>query len=399
MGRDCMKSSESRIIYLDHNATTPCAPEAVEAMVPFLREEYANPASPHVMGRRANAAVEKAREQVAMLVGCAASEIIFTGGATESNNIVLLGVDHHKRQRDGIVVSCVEHKSVLAPCERLEEHGFPVLTIPVDSQGRISVDAAKAMISERTFLVSIQAANNEVGTIQPVCEVARVAREVGALVHCDAAQGLGKIPFDVNSLGLDFASFSAHKLYGPKGIGALYIRNGRTRDALRPILLGGGQESGLRSGTLNVPAIVGMGEACRLASIKLAEGEADRLRSLRDSLEESLCRRMPGIMLNGRTPVRLPGTTSITLPGMPADLLVANLPRVCLGSGSACTSRAVSPSHVLIAMGRSREEAQCTIRLSVRRYNGQDEMGDAANRIAAAVTALRHRLEPSHHPK
>lgn len=374
-------------IYLDHNATTPCAPEVIDAMLPFLGEDFGNASSPHLMGRRAAKAVEKAREQVADLAGCDASEIVFTGGATESNNLVLVGISSEDRQRSTVVTSTVEHKSVLGPCERLAETGRTVLQIPVSGECLVDLGAAEALICESTLLVSVQAANNEVGTIQPVKEVAHLAREKGAHSHCDAAQALGKIPFNVRDLGVETASFSAHKLYGPKGVGVLYIRGGTLPIGVTAPFAGGDQERGIRPGTLNVPGIVGMGEACRLAKAQLARGEATRLCGLRDHFENLVVQFAPGAAVNGCRNCRLPGTTNIAVPGIPADVLIANLPRVCFSSGSACNSGSPTPSHVLLAMGCSREQASHAVRFAVGRYNSREEIEEAARLIRDVVVS------------
>jgi cysteine desulfurase len=379
-------------IYLDNNATTPCAPEVVDAMLPFLRGAYGNPASPHVMGRQASAAVARAREQVAALIGCGADEIVFTGGVTESNNLVLHGVCQAKDGRRAIVTSAIEHKAVLGPCEQLNTRGFPVFKIPVDQVGRISLADAESLISDCTLVVSVQAANNEVGTIQPLKEVAGIAHERGALVHSDAAQVLGKTSLDVRAMDVDYASFGAHKVYGPKGIGALYVRGGPTANKLLPVFAGGGQEGGLRPGTLNVPGIVGMGEACRLARQNLVEGEAEFVSSLRDHFEETLANLVPDAIVNGCRRHRLPGTSNVTIPGIPADVLIANVPRICFSSGAACTSGTISPSHVLLAMGLPSEQASCSVRFSVGRYNSHWEVEVAVSMISDAVRHLRHRL-------
>jgi cysteine desulfurase len=350
------------------------------------------------MGREASAAVARAREQVAALIGCDANEIVFTGGATESNNLVLHGVCQGKDGRRAIVTSAVEHKAVLGPCEQLSTRGFPVLKIPVDQAGRISLADAESLISDCTLVVSVQAANNEVGTIQPLREVAGIAHERGARVHSDAAQVLGKVPFDVRAMDVDYASFSAHKVYGPKGIGALYVRGGPNAGNLLPVFTGGGQEGGLRPGTLNVPGIVGMGEACRLARQNLMEGEAEFVSSLRDRFEEALAKLVPEVIANGCRQHRLPGTSNLTVPGIPADALMANVPHICFSNGAACTSGAISPSHVLLAMGLPPEQASCSVRFSIGRYNSRKEIEDAPGLIGDAVRHLRQLGVPASLP-
>ena len=264
-------------IYLDYNATTPCDPRVVEKMLPFFSEWYGNPATGlHLQGRRAARAVDEAREQVAALIGGQPGEVIFTGGATESNNLAILGLGRANRNtsRTRIVTSAVEHKAVLLPCQKLQEEGYELIVLPVDEQGRVLLDAAEAAIDDKTLLVSVQAANNEVGTLQPIARIAEIAHEHGAIVHCDAAQAVGKIPVDLTAddWQVDLLSISAHKLYGPKGVGALYVRNGLRAHSMEPLQYGGGQEHGLRSGTSNVPGIVGFGEACRICLTELEPG-------------------------------------------------------------------------------------------------------------------------------
>lgn len=377
-----------KTVYLDNNATTPCDPEIVAAMLPFLTEDFGNPDSPHVLGRRAAEGVSRAREQVADLLGCDPSRIVFTAGATESNNLVILGLRRSNLGRRGILASAVEHKAVLGPCEFLEENGTPVTRIPVNAGGTLELAALEDAIDDSVQLVSVQAANNETGVVQPVSEIASRARQAGALVHCDAAQALGKIPFPVLELGVDFASFSAHKLYGPKGVGALYTRNSDKANQLSPRSFGGGQEGGLRPGTPSVAAIVGFGEACRVAQERL-HGEMRLIAALRDRLERDLVAALPSLRVNGAGVPRLPGTTNVTIPGVPADALLANVPDVCFSNGSACTSGTVSPSHVLLAMGVSREDAECAVRLSVGRQNTVADIEIAVQRITHAAQRLQ----------
>lgn len=376
-----------RPIYLDNNATTPCAAEVVDAMLPYLREEFGNPGSPHLMGRAAAKAVAHAREQLASYIGCEASELFFTSGATESNNLVLLGLRPEGPSRRGIAVSSVEHKAVLGPCERLEEAGIPVSRLPVRVDGVVDQDAMGARVGAGTALVAVQAANNETGVLQPIAEIVERVHRSGSLMHCDAAQVLGKVAFSVAATGVDFAAFSAHKVYGPKGIGAVYVRTG-LESRLEPLAFGGGHEAGIRPGTLNVPGIVGFAVACRLACESLA-AETDKIRAMRDLIETELVRRVPGARVNGAEAPRLPGTTSVTIPKVPADALLANVPEVCFSSGSACTSGSVAPSHVLLAMGVSRDDADCTIRLSVGRQNTGDDVRAAIELITAAGCRLQ----------
>jgi len=376
-------------IYLDYNATTPCDPRVVQAMLPYFSEIYGNPATGlHIQGRKAARAVDEAREQVAALIGCQPGEIIFTGGATESNNLAILGLGraHRHRGRTRIVTSAVEHKAVLLPCRRLQEEGYELIVLPVDQQGRVSIEAAEVAINDQTLLVSVQAANNEVGTLQPIAEIAEIAHRHGALVHCDAAQAVGKMPVNLatEAWSVDFLSLSAHKMYGPKGVGALFIRNGPRAYAMEPLLYGGGQERGLRSGTTNVPGIVGFGEACRICTAELAE-ESRRIAGLRDHFEQVLLAAIPGLRINARAADRLPNTSSLTFPNMDADAFLLNLPDVMMGTGSACSSGALEPSHVLLAMGLSRAEAGATARASLGRFTTDDQIERATKRIIEAV--------------
>ncbi len=375
-------------IYLDYNATTPCDPRVVEKMLPFFTEWYGNPATGlHLQGRRAARAVDEAREQIAALINCRPGEMIFTGGATESNNLAILGLGRANRHggRNRIVISAVEHKAVLLPCRQLQEEGYELIVLPVDREGRVLIDEAEAAINDRTLLVSVQAANNEVGTLQPIAGIAEIAHKYGAVVHCDAAQAVGKIPVDLTDEAwqVDLLSISAHKLYGPKGIGALYIRNGPHALPITPLVYGGGQEHGLRPGTTNVPGIVGFGEACRICSAEL-EQERSRIADLRDQFEQALLGSIPGLKINGRGAPRLPNTSSLTFPGIDADALLLNLPGVMMGTGSACSSGALEPSHVLIAIGLSRAEASATVRASLGRFTTSGEIERAAASIAGA---------------
>lgn len=374
------------VIYLDHLASTPCDPRVVEAMLPYFGERFGNPSSAHhLLGRGAAHAVDAAREQVATLVDCVPEGVIFTSGATESNNLALFGVARGLGQhRWKIVTTAIEHKSVLLAAQRLAEDGLEVVVLPVDGKGRVSYDTAQAAIDHRTLLVSVQAANNETGTMQPVADIAALAHAAGALVHCDATQMVGKLPFSMVDLAIDLVSMSAHKLYGPKGIGALCIAHIGVARRLMPILHGGGQEHGLRSGTQNVPGIVGLGAACEIAAREMGE-EAERIRWLRDELEHRVLASYPAAFVNGDRANRLPGASNVTLPGIDADELLANIPEVALSTTSACASGTQEPSHVLLAMGLSRELAYQSIRLSPGRFTTQRDIELAAESIARTV--------------
>lgn len=378
------------VIYLDYNATTPCDPRVMEKMRPYFDERYANPANGyHRWGRQAARAVDDARAQIGELINASSGEIVFTTGATESNNLAILGLARMSRtsKRRRIVTTAVEHKAVLLPYKKLTEDGFEIIVLPVDENGRVLLDAARAAINADTLLVSVQAANNEIGTIQPVAEIAEIAHAQGALVHCDAAQAVGKIPVDVNALDIDLLSASAHKLYGPKGVGCLYVRGGTGKIALEPLTYGGGQENGLRSGTTNVPGVVGFGEACAIAQAE-AQQETMWLTALRDTLEADLLEKIKGLIINGRGAVRLPNTSSLTFPGIDADALLLNMPQLMLGTGSACTSGAVEPSHVLTAIGLSREQASKTVRVSTGRFTKGGDVSDIVAQIVSISTSV-----------
>jgi len=375
------------MIYLDNHATTPCDPRVVEAMMPFFSERFANPASEiHQMGRDARQAVEKARAQVAHLISAEPEDVLFTSSATESNNLVLLGLARaaKKTSRTTLAFSAIEHKSVLMPCRALESEGFKALAIPVDSVGRVDSTAYQSILSDELLVVSIQAANNEIGTIQDIQTLAGLAREHGAMFHCDAAQAAGKIPIDVDLWDVDFLSMSAHKMYGPKGIAALYVRGGVSRSILKPILYGGDQEGGLRPGTLSVPLIVGFGETCQLAG-KLMNDDAIRIAGMRDSIESELLAAIPELKRNGDLSNRLPNNSSLTFPGVDAEALILSLPDLALSTGSACNSGAQEPSYVLTAIGLSHEVAQCTLRIGLGRFSTAGDIAKATELILEII--------------
>lgn len=378
-------------IFLDHGSTTPCDLRVVAAMLPYFSELPINPTgSVHPAARAIDEAIDEARGRVAALIGAARKEIIFTSGATEANNLAILGLARGANggERRKIVTTAIEHKSVLAPCRDLGRQGFSLVELPVSRHGVVDLAAAEAAIDERTLLVSVQLANGEVGAIQPVAEVARLARARGAFVHCDAAQALGRIPVDVDALGVELLSVSAHKCYGPKGVGALYVRGGAYALPLRAQILGGGQERGLRSGTLNVPGIVGFGEACRIAGRLLPE-EMVRLARLRDRFETELLARFEGVTINGAGTARLPGSTNVTLAGVDADALIVNMPDVVVGTGSACIAGAPEPSYVLMAMGLSGRTAYETVRVSCGRGTLEDEVLETVMALGRAFRNIR----------
>lgn len=372
------------MIYLDHHATTPLDPRVLEAMMPYLTEHYGNASSAHAAGRKAHEAVERSREQVAELVGARRGEIFFTGGATESDNLAILGVARaHTGHRRRLVTTAIEHKAILEGFKQLGREGFEVVIVGVDHLGRVRHDELEAAINDQTLLVSVQLANNEVGTIQSLEAISDLAHAKGAYVHTDAAQAVGKIPVDVNALDVDLMSWSAHKFYGPKGVGALYVRGGVSGIPIQALSLGGGQERNLRSGTVNVPGIVGFGAASELAS-EVLPGEAARIAELRNGFEQGLVSQISLLEVNGDQNNRLPGNSSLTIPDVDAEALIANVPALALSTGSACTSGTPEASHVLIALGKSRNSAHSTIRVGLGRHNNEREIEQAAQIILAA---------------
>jgi len=382
-------------IYLDNQASTPVDPRVLEAMLPYFTIDYGNPHSEsHVYGHRAMAAIDAARGEVASLIHADPREIVFTSGATEANNLALKGAAHFARQhppasgaRDHIVTLPTEHKCVLESCAALEREGFSVTFLPVAENGLVALDVLEAALSERTLLVSIMAAHNEIGVIQPLAEIGALCRARGVLLHTDAAQALGKIPLDVEAMKIDLMSMSGHKLYGPKGVGALYVRR-RPRVRLVPLIDGGGQERGLRSGTLPTPLCVGFGKACAIAAAEMA-GEAARLKQLRERLRQNLARRVPGLSVNGDLEHRLPGSLNVSVPGATAPELIAACASIAISTGSACTSASVEPSYVLRALGLSDDRANASIRLGLGRFTTAAEVDYAADTIAAAAARLR----------
>ncbi len=381
-----------RPIYMDHHATTPVDPRVLEMMLPFFGEEFGNAASrSHAFGWRAENAVEDAREKVARLIGARGKEIVFTSGATESNNLAIRGVVEFQRDKGDHVVTCAtEHNAVLDPLRALEKRGLVHVTrLPVDREGRLDPDAVAKAIGPRTVLVSVMAANNEIGTIHPFAEIGRVAKDKGILFHTDATQAVGKIPVDVAAAGIDLLSLTAHKLYGPKGVGALYVRSREPRARLAPQMDGGGHERGLRSGTLNVPGIVGLGRACELAGTEM-ETEGARLRILRDRLRDRILAEVDETTVNGPESERLPGNLNLAFGFVEAEsLLMALADDVALSSGSACTSATLEPSHVLKAIGVPDELAHGSIRFGLGRWNTVEEVDTVAARVAAEVARLR----------
>ncbi|MEX2492059.1 MAG: cysteine desulfurase family protein [Nitrospirales bacterium] len=375
-------------IYLDYNASTPIAPEVANAMRPFIASHYGNPSSPHWAGRPAKEAFERARGQVAGLLGCEAAEVIFTSGGTESNNHALKGAFFALREKGNhIVTSSIEHPAVLNPCRFLETLGAEVTYLPVDGTGMVNPDDVRSAITDRTILVTIMHANNEVGTIQPIGDIARFTRERAVLLHTDAAQSAGKIPVRVNDLGVDLLSVAGHKVYAPKGVGALYIRSGTP---LEPFMHGAGHESGRRAGTENVLFDVALGKACEVAARGLAE-HAQHLRAMRDDLHRQLRERLGETRLNGHPERRLPNTLSIAIQDLAAnELLDAIRDRVAASAGSACHAGQVTISGVLAAMGVPTEWARGTLRLSTGRMTTEKDIASAVEVIVETAERLRH---------
>lgn len=377
-------------IYMDHHATTPVELEVFEAMRPYMLEHFGNAASRnHAFGWVAEGAVERARAQVARLIGCKPIELVFTSGATESDNLALKGVASAYRDKGThIVTSRIEHHAVLDACKRLEKEGYHVTYVPVSRDAIVDPAAVAKAITPKTILVSIMLANNEVGTIQPLAEIGRVCRQRGVLLHSDAVQGVGKIPVDVDAMGVDLLSLTAHKIYGPKGVGALYVRMGKPRVRLIPQMDGGGHEKGRRSGTLNVPGIVGLGKACDLAGRVMHE-EASKLTSLRERLRAELFLRLDHIHLNGHPTQRLPGNLNVSFDFVDGEALLMSLKEVAVSSGSACTTASVEASHVLRAMGLGDALAHASVRFGLGRSNTEEEVDYVCRRIVEEVTRLR----------
>jgi cysteine desulfurase len=376
----------ARMIFLDNQSTTPCDPRVVDAMMPWFSGNFANPhSSEHAMGREAEAAVERARAQVAALIGAEPREIVFTSGATESNNIAIKGAAKHARRvadkRRRVITLATEHKCVLESVADLAEDGFDPIVLPVRRDGLLDLDLLADALAEPTLLVSVMAVNNETGIIQDIAAIARLAHQHGALFHTDAAQAAGKIPLDIGD-GIDLMSLTAHKIYGPKGIGALYVRR-RPRARVSALFSGGNQERGLRSGTLATPLVVGFGQACRIA---LGERDTDaaRIAALRDRLFQAMAREIPGLALNGSETARIAGNLNLTFPTRTAAEIMQANPDLCVSTGSACSSAVVEPSYVLRAMGLSDSEASRSLRIGIGRFTSATEIDEVASALAAS---------------
>lgn len=375
-------------VYLDYNATTPLAPEVLEAMLPYLRGEFGNPSSIHAFGQRAKAALYDARERVAALIGAGPNEVLFTGGGTESDNLAILGVlEAAENRRRHLIASAVEHHAVLNTMKALAKKGLPVTFLKVDRSGRVDPDELRAALTPETLLVSIMHANNETGVVQPIAELARLSHMAGAYFHTDAVQSIGKIPVDVNDLGVDLLSLSGHKFYGPKGTGALYVRRGVKT---RPVFRGGGQERARRPGTENLPGLVGLGYAAELAGAHLDE-ERERVAALRDLLQDGVLARIPGSAVNGGDAERTPNTLNMSFDGVEGETLIIalDLKGCAVSTGAACSSGTVEPSHVLMAMGLRPGQVQGSIRISLGRYTKREEVLHFVDVLASVVESIR----------
>jgi cysteine desulfurase len=377
-------------IYMDNHATTPVDPRVLETMLPYFTERFGNAASRnHSFGWQADEAVETARKQVAALIGASAKEIVVTSGATESDNLAIKGVAEMYRQKGNHVITAVtEHKAVLDTCKRLEKQGFEVSYLRVQRDGLIDLDDLKAAITPKTILITIMMVNNEVGVIQPIAEIGRIARERGIVFHTDAVQAAGRLPIDVNALNVDLASLSAHKMYGPKGVGALYVRRKNPRVLVAPIIDGGGHERGMRSGTLNVPGIVGFGKAAEIARQEMA-AETARVGALRDRLLAGLRDNLDHIVVNGSLEHRVANNLNVSFAFVEGESLLMGISDVAVSSGSACTSASLEPSYVLKALGTSDDLSHSSIRFGLGRFNTEEEVDYVVKRVTEVVTRLR----------
>ncbi|HZS11690.1 MAG TPA: IscS subfamily cysteine desulfurase [Nitrospirales bacterium] len=377
-------------IYLDSHSTTPVDPRVLDAMLPYFTEKFGNAASRnHAFGWEAEEAVEQARKQIARLIHADAKEIVFTSGATESDNLALKGiVEMYREKGDHVITSMTEHRAILDTAKALEKRGVKVTYLPVDKTGMVSPDDVRNAITDKTILISVMLANNEIGTINPVREIGKIAKEKGIIFHCDGTQGVGKIPVDVQEMGIDLLSFSAHKIYGPKGIGALYVRKKSPRVRLAPQMDGGGHERGMRSGTLPVPLIVGFGKACEICEQEMAT-ESKRLAALRDRLQDSILKALDEVYLNGHPTERLPHNLNLSFAYVEGESLLMGLKEIALSSGSACTSATLEPSYVLRALGVGSDLAHSSIRFGLHRFSTEEEVDYAGKRVVEVVNKLR----------
>ena len=377
-------------IYMDYHATTPVDPRVLERMIPYFTETFGNAASRnHEFGWKAEEAVDRARSEVAKLINATAKEIIFTSGATESDNLALKGVAGMYREKGGhIITLTTEHKAVLDCCKRLEKEGLRVTYLPVEKNGLVDLDDLRHAITDKTILISIMAANNEIGVLQPVGEIGKIAHEKGVLFHTDATQAVGKIPLDVQEMNIDLLSISAHKMYGPKGVGALYVRRKKPRVQLKAIIDGGGHERGMRSGTLAVPNIIGLGAACEICRQEMAD-ESVRLRGLRDRLHQRLTSQLEEVYVNGDLEHRLPNSLNLSFAYVEGESLLMGIKDIAVSSGSACTSASLEPSYVLKAIGVGEDLAHTSIRFGLGRFNTKEEVDFVADRVIETVERLR----------
>jgi len=377
-------------VYLDNNSTTPIDLRVVEAMMPYLTEKFGNAASrSHAYGWEGEEAVEKARAQIAQLIGANSKEIVFTSGATESINIAIKGAFEMYGEKGNHIITCVtEHKATLDSAKYIEKHGANVTYLPVNAMGQINLEDLKNAITPQTILISLMHANNEMGTIHPIAEIGKITKEKGILLHVDAAQTAGKIPVNVEQMGIDILSLSGHKMYGPKGIGALYVRRSNPRVRLAPVVHGGGHERGLRSGTLNVPAIVGLGKAAELA-LQEMESESKRVADLRDRLFKGITKELDEVYLNGHPTDRLPNNLNLSFAYVEGEALMMGFKELAVSSGSACTSASLEPSYVLKAMGVGEELAHTSIRFGLGRFTTPEEIDFSIDKIVSTVKRLR----------
>lgn len=378
-------------IYMDYHATTPVDPRVLDAMLPYFNEKFGNAASrSHIYGWTAEEAVSTSREKIAALIGASnPKEIVFTSGATEADNMAIKGVaEFYKDKGNHIITTVIEHKAILDTCKRLEKEGYEVTYLPVDAAGMVSAESVAQAITDKTILVSVMLANNEVGTVQPIAEIGKITRARGVLFHSDAVQGIGRVPFNVETMNVDLASITAHKMYGPKGIGALYVRRSKPRVRITAQMDGGGHEFGMRSGTLNVPGIVGFGRA---AELMLAEGaeDAKKLVALRDHLYKRLTTELDSVNLNGSWEHRLPGNLNVSFSFVEGEAMLMAIKDVCVSSGSACTSASLEPSYVLHAMGIGDDLAHSSIRFGLGRFNTLEEVDYVADLVISKVNKLR----------
>ena len=377
-------------VYLDNHATTPTDPRVLEEMLPYFVEKFGNPASHnHSFGWAGEEAVAVARERIAKLIGATAKEIVFTSGATESDNLAIKGVaERHRDKGNHIITAVTEHKAVLDTCKRLEKYGYRVTYLPVQKDGLIDIEELKRSFDDKTILVTIMSANNEIGVLQPIEEIGKMCRERGVIFHTDAAQSIGKAPIHVDKHNIDLMSISAHKVYGPKGVGALYVRGANPKVQLSPLMDGGGHERGMRSGTLNVPGIVGLGKACAIAQEGMLK-ESCHMAGLRNRLRDRILGRLDQVYINGSTEHRLPGNLNMSFEGVDGESLQMGINDIAVSSGSACSTAAIEASHVLKALGLSDELAHSSIRFGIGRFNTETEIDYVSDRVVETVQQLR----------